>query len=328
VAIVPQIFLGGKYGNASIQHGGNPQDTLQYHLKKSGLSIVDRIDLATHYISLDMHEEELSLVLKSRIPKKSRILVVQEPEVVLPANFAKRNLMCFQHIVLVGRVTSEEKTTILWPQFWPNWHPVANSPRISTGAVMVASNHLSFVKGELYSLRRICAHRLVELQVFGRGWNHNSKNRIKIVLINFKDLVTYRKKVSIKSLKFWFKKYKKSVDAPSDKLSIISQFKICLVIENSQEFLSEKLFDSFFAQCIPVYVGPDVNKFGIPESLVVQCKPNLSSVSDGIRRAEDMNYETWLTDLNKWLHSEDTIKRWNFESYVHEISKIVMSISH
>jgi hypothetical protein len=99
------------------------------------------------------------------------------------------------------------------------------------------------------------------------------------------------------------------------------------VIENSKEFLSEKLFDAFFAKCIPVYVGPKVENFDIPKNLVIQCDPNIVSISEGIRKAEDMDYDSWLEELNNWLNSDQTIKRWSFDSYVGEISKMLVQSS-
>lgn len=324
MALAPKIYIGGKYGTASVQHGGKSEDTLSSRLKEFGLSVVVDLDQATHYLSLDVKESELRDVKESHIPFTSRILIVQEPEVVLPANYAKKFLNQFHHIVSVGRDPAGPGSTILWPQFRPKKSVASSSSRVGTGAVMVASNHLSFIKGELYSLRRICAFTIPNLQIYGRGWNNGIKSRLRIVLINLRDLLVYRKQISIPSLKFWFKKYMNTVESPSDKFAVLNRFRICVVIENSQEFLSEKLFDAFFARCIPIYVGPEVLNFGIPQTLVIQCEPNVSSISEGIRKAEAMDYRSWLEDLNNWLDSEEIVERWSFESYVREISKILL----
>lgn len=324
MALNPQIYVGGRYGTASIQHGGRTEVTLSYRLKELGLSVVDNLNDATHYLSLDIKESELQDLESSQIPITSRVLIVQEPEVVLPANYAKKYLKQFQIRVLVGREPSVSRPTLLWPQFRPKQNISSDSPRIATGAVMIASNHLSFIKGELYSLRRVCAFAIPSLDVFGRGWNHNKKMRFRIAAINLRDVIKYRKKISIQSLTFWFKEYEKLVHSPSDKFDVLNKYKVSLVIENSKEFLSEKLFDAFFAKCIPVYVGPKVENFGIPKNLVIQCDPNIVSISEGIRKAEAMDYQSWLEDLNNWLDSAAIVERWSFESYVREISKILL----
>ncbi len=327
MALNPQIYVGGKYGTASIQHGGRTEDTLSYRLKELGLSVVDNLNDATHYLSLDVKESELQDLKSSQIPITSRFLIVQEPEVVLPANFAKKYLKQFGIRVLVGRDPSVSSPTLLWPQFRPKQSLSSDFPRITTGAAMIASNHLSFIKGELYSLRRICAFTIPGLDVFGRGWNHNKKMRFRIAAINLRDVIIFRKKISIQSLSFWFKEYEKSVHSPSDKFDVLNRYRVSLVIENSKEFLSEKLFDAFFAKCIPVYVGPKVENFDIPKNLVIQCDPNIVSISEGIRKAEDMDYDSWLEELNNWLNSDQTIKRWSFDSYAGEISKMLVQSS-
>jgi len=327
MALAPQIYVGGKYGTASIQHGGKAEDTLSYRLKELGLSVVNKLNEATYYLCLDINESELQILEKSQIPITSRLLVVQEPEVVLPANYAKKNLKYFKLKVSVGREPVGSTPAFLWPQFRPNQSIISDSSRIESGAVMVASNHLSFIKGELYSLRRICAFTIPTLQVFGRGWNHHKRMRLRIAAINLRDMIVYHKQISIRSLYFWFKDYGKIVHSPSDKFEVLKKYKTCLVIENSQEFLSEKLFDAFFAKCIPVYVGPNVENFEIPKNLVVQCEANIRSISEGIRKAEVMDYESWHKELNQWLDSDQTMKRWSFESYVSEISKMILQSS-
>jgi hypothetical protein len=75
--------------------------------------------------------------------------------------------------------------------------------------------------------------------------------------------------------------------------------------------LTEKLFDAFFARCIPVYVGPSVDKYEIPVNLVVQVDPTLDSIERGIEIAKAMDYEQWRTSLNAWLMSDAVFKKWS-----------------
>jgi uncharacterized protein (TIGR04442 family) len=46
----------------------------------------------------------------------------------------------------------------------------------------VAGNHLSFIAGELYSLRRKCVHKIDNLYVYGRGWNRGLKTKKQITV--------------------------------------------------------------------------------------------------------------------------------------------------
>ena len=87
--------------------------------------------------------------------------------------------------------------------------------------------------------------------------------------------------------------------------------------------MSEKLFDAFFARTIPIYVGPSVRKYGIPENLVIQCEPNLRSIRDGIKRAQKVNYIEWCDEINSWLNSAETRANWDgYEVYGRIIDEI------
>lgn len=327
MAVNYTLFVGGKYGESSLQHGGNPKNTFSNYLRERGILITNSKLDATHYLCVDVKEDEIYDVDLTRIPKESRFLIVQEPEVVLPDNYSTKNLEFFGAVIRVGRKPVKDMYTLDWPQFWPNGLPTANSEnRAQTGAVLIAGNHLSFIKGELYSLRRKCAHKLQNLEVYGRGWNRGYLVKLKIIVINFGEFVQFRKKLSTQSLSCWFKHLEKSVVSPVNKLEVLQNFKVTLVIENSQEFLSEKLFDAFFAGCIPVYVGPQVSEYLIPETLVVQCEPNIRSIAEGIRTAEGMDYQSWRKELDLWLNSAETKERWSHETYILKLSKILVGL--
>ena len=319
-----KLFVGGKYGSSSLQHGGDPKNSLANKLIEKGFLIAESMNVATHYLCLDIKIEELDQANLERIPKEFRVLIVQEPEVVLPINYERKYLELFGVIIHVGRNPKLHQNSLLWPQAWPK-PPIVrqSSERFSTGVALVAGNHLSFIAGELYSLRRKCVHKIDNLYVYGRGWNRGLIDKMKVTSINLSELILFRKGLSRNSLSCWFKNYEKNVESPDNKLEILQNFRITLVIENSQEFLSEKLFDAFFAGCIPVYVGPQVSEYSIPNTLVVQCEPNIRSVVEGIRTAEGMDYQRWQKELDLWLNSPETKERWSHETYILKLSKIL-----
>jgi hypothetical protein len=324
-----KLFVGGKYGQSSIQHRGDPNNTISKILTEKGIQITTLMDEATHYLSIDTDRNELRKIEKNGIPTKSRFLVIHEPKVVLPANFSKKNLEKFGAVVRVGRPPKIGRDSLLWPQFWPKSEIDSRTDsRERSGAALIASNHLSFIDNELYSLRRSCAFLIPNLSVFGQGWNRDLKGKIKAIIISLQSLANYPSKVSRKSLTYWFSSLKKSVKSPIDKLVTLQDFKVNVVIENSAEFLTEKLFDAFFAKCIPVYVGPNVSDFLIPENLLVQCEPNIRSITEGIRTAEQMDYQSWRKELDSWLNAPETVDRWSHQTYILKLSKILEELIH
>jgi hypothetical protein len=91
------------------------------------------------------------------------------------------------------------------------------------------------------------------------------------------------------------------------------------------DYMTEKLFDAFFARCIPVYVGPSVDKYEVPPNLVVQVDPTLNSIERGIEIAKAMDYEQWRTSLNVWLMSDAIINKWSATNVYDAIAREVSS---
>jgi hypothetical protein len=79
------------------------------------------------------------------------------------------------------------------------------------------------------------------------------------------------------------KKYSNYFGVTDDKNKTLSQYKIAVVIENSADFISEKLFDSIRAGCVSVYVGPNLEKYGIPKASAIQVDAKHEVVSDMVR---------------------------------------------
>ena len=62
-------------------------------------------------------------------------------------------------------------------------------------------------------------------------------------------------------------KYPTYMGEPMDKHRIIQQYRYSLVVENSSDYCSEKLFDVVINGSIPIYVGPNLDNYEIPNSL-------------------------------------------------------------
>jgi hypothetical protein len=66
----------------------------------------------------------------------------------------------------------------------------------------------------------------------------------------------------------------------TDKSSTQSEYKISLVVENSADYISEKIFDALSSQNIVVYVGAEISKFGLNQNMVVQVEENAELVCE------------------------------------------------
>jgi hypothetical protein len=137
---------------------------------------------------------------------------------------------------------------------------------------LIVSNKLSVGQHELYSERR----RLIrwfeknapdDFALFGRGWNHFvSKLNILNRVIKRTPLL---QKLFDTFLLTPFPSYCGEVD---NKLAVMSKFSFSIAYENiidQRGYITEKIFDSLFAGCIPVYLGaPNISEY-VPENCFI-----------------------------------------------------------
>jgi hypothetical protein len=215
-----------------------------------------------------------------------------------------------------------------WPQFWPQTYPLTGQhENRSNRVVIVNGNKVSVIKGELYSLRRKCIKCLDFIDVYGTDWDMRLGKQVRYVLSHLRIALENSQLPRISGLRYWFRKPKNWLGSPQEKLNILSNYKFSLVIENSTEFMTEKIFDSFFGGCIPIYVGPDLDHFGIPRDLYIQAEPNLESIIEGLERAKKINYTDWKTRTQDWLASSATHELWEADKVFQRIfSKIGLTV--
>jgi hypothetical protein len=184
---------------------------------------------------------------------------------------------------------------------------------------------MSFIKGEMYSLRRKAIKSLGNLDLFGTQWDSKFASRLIIAFKSFAQAVLSLKIPRLSGLDLWFQDYPKSKGPVDDKLKTMSEYRYALVIENSAEYMSEKLMESLFAGCIPIYVGPDPEEFGIPKELVILAQPNLHAIQEALLEAEGWNMNEFHARLGAFLGSSDVRDFWDhtrvYERLLEKIQK-------
>ncbi len=254
-------------------------------------------------------------------------LVRMEPSVVLPANFTRARNKQFSQIVTVGGPQSnKDSASVNWPLIWPSSSKLDKlfANERAERIVLINGNKMSLIKGELYSLRREAINALDILDLYGTEWDSSFMSRLTIALKSFAHTILSLKFPKVSGFRLWFQSYPKSRGVIADKLETMSKNKYALVIENSAEYMSEKLFDAFFAGCIPIYVGPNVADYGIPKNLVLQAEPNLKSIKKSLDRAKGMIFENFQQELRKFLDDEKTIEQWSHENVYEKMLEIVL----
>jgi hypothetical protein len=302
-------YLIGGYNSQTPEFNGNGQSA-KSRLQSFGLDFSETgLYKKVLYIAIDHSVSDLKKARDMGIDANHSILVINEPKVVRPSNFDPQVQLNYGMIVVVGGNPKAYKSTVNWPQPWRSHKTDIRIKRIQK-PVIIVSNRISFMEGENYSLRRKVISDVGGIDYFGRDWGYSLNEKIFHLMSNFKIAVKSGSVPRIASLKNWFKSFSSSGGEIPDKNVILQKYAYSVTIENSNGYLSEKLFDCFFNFTIPIYVGPNPSDYGIPEDLVVHCAGNLKGVKDGIQRARQIDYARWCVKLDEWLTRPETLELW------------------
>lgn len=268
-----------------------------------GFEVVYSLDDAPDLlICVDYRRSDLHLVSKARKRHCKSVLIVQEPEVVLPQHSKASILRRFDSVLRVGR--PGEYPQLKWPQ---SWREVIRKSDREQLAVMINADKWSFVRGHMYWLRAELAARSNKVVVYGRGWSRGNFTRLSHRLAELLRILFTGTRPSFKGLRSSLSSPSSYQGETSDKVSQMSNYAVAVVIENSREFVSEKLFDAWFAGCVPVYVGPNIESMGIPRELVIHSNPDVASVQNAIEKALLVDKNSFLGQLENYLNTEDAL---------------------
>ena len=264
--------------------------------------------------------------LDTHLPK---VLIRTEPSVVSPKSYSHKYLASFDLVLTMGTGVSINEEPLGWPQDFGQQNSLS-LPELANRfdkPVMVASDKISFVAGELYSLRRQALFSIPEIVLFGFAWG----NRIHVKLLRLiKELLIAlmaRVQLSPLAARYFFRRPKSYAGQVENKREAISAYKYSVVIENEAGYVSEKLFDALFAGCIPIYVGPSLREFDFPAGLVIEVEASISAIKEGLTRARSTDIKKWNELRIEFLQSPTTSLRWKSENVYDDIARRLLRIS-
>ena len=249
--------------------------------------------------------------LKRNQPQIYCVLVLWEPRVTRPANFIAKDLNLYDAIFSPSRnwVNGSKVRYFNWPQCRAELSKLSREEWLmrSNTPVIFQANKFSFVRGENYSLRReIITVFGEDLKVYGRDWNRiqstilNLLKGVYLAIRSFNQFeFTIPKNIKVRAINYCGFISNKSVELRKSKFSI--------VVENSSDYVSEKIFESITAGSLVIYVGPDLESFGIPSNIVVRCPNDANEIfrrySEIVR--DEKKYFTFVENALKFHNSKE-----------------------
>ena len=267
-------------------------------------------------------------MLVSDIPIQKRVLVNWEPYVVERDTYTTKTLDKFggRYAPSIHWARRINGKSFNWPQdqitdssVFMNWG------ERSMRAVMIQGNKFSARKGELYSLRRRILKRMdvTEMSLFGTNWNsginfdwwHWSRSALNSSVCE----------IDFKSMEGMGAKYSNYYGATKNKFNTLSNHQISVVIENSSDFVSEKLFDSVRAGCVSVYVGPNLEDFGIPRDSAICVEGHAKPVIQKVRQLQQMPKSQLQSLAEDQFSSLSSVsKNWNNDIVLKKLASDIL----
>jgi hypothetical protein len=236
-------------------------------------------------ISFNHKDQHLKKIQDLNIPIENRILVMLECQAILPSMHRDEVLRQYGTIFSPSPMWASNYKThkFVYPVLPDKYNASSLTVKKDIQIGIIQRNLYSCIKGEMYSFRREVIRQLVrknvEFELRGFGWQ---KSTLANIFQHFRLLQFQIRNQNFTNLVFFpkhFRKLKISNAIPvENKLDFLSRVNVAIIIENSRDYVSEKIFDCFRTGTVPIYVGPDLELFGIPKNIVLTAPPEIDQL--------------------------------------------------
>ena len=206
------------------------------------------------------------------VPVRRRTLVLFEPQVTDPVAHAPATLQRYGRVLAPSPDWPHTDPDCLfpWPQSRMPEHadPLEAWDRRHQAALITQWNKFSAISGERYSLRRrviACAQaRGVPLDLTGPEWDASPRRSLRTWIHSAQATRAAGLRPDLHGLACLRPPLQRYLGGIDDKLAFTRRYRVAVCIENSGDYVSEKLFDAIRAQTLPVFVGPEAQ---LPDAL-------------------------------------------------------------
>lgn len=276
------------------------------------------IDLSTQDIN---KIPESDIVIYNEMPRclpqgkefKKSFLLILESEIIRPDNWDKKKHAHFNKIFIWHDeyVDNIKYIKINYSFKIPQSFEFLQKRDIL--CTLIAGNKKHIDKRELYSERIKAINWFEEFHpndfdFYGFGWDKYFFGRPLSRLNRFSGLTS-----------LLAKKYRTYKGIVNSKKETLSKYKFSICYENARDipgYITEKIFDCFFAGTIPIYWGaPNITKY-IPKNCFIDRRGfnNIEEVYYYISTMDDVRYMEYIESIKNYLRS-DNIKQFSAETF-------------
>ena len=315
----------------------NPWSSFFRYLTESGNSFAHTTNCAEieALICLGYHPSVLEIVTIKNLSADRKILINWEPQVVEPELYDEKYFINFGLRLSPSENWASKINGVpfSWPQSkiddppnYKNW--LFRENRI----VIIQANKFSGHKDAKYRLRRKVIWDLGIkglLALYGKDWNSNKLLNFRRWFANvrrhkFTDLSLNPGGLSRPPEKIY-------MGETDSKFATYEKYQTALVIENSLDYVSEKLFDAVSAGCLTMYVGQKSNTYfnDTPKELLPY--PSLKEISGAIQNilnlTEVQRYTLFMQQYSNLKKHENEVLNFNVFSNLAKVCVEKLSLN-
>ena len=320
-------------------------DLAQYELVSSG---------SAQFLVLFNHEESIyrKFIKAGGVPSRT-VLIRLEPDTVFPAQYSRRVEGKYGLVISLGAAIKikSDAENYGWPY---KYHlnpaePNSKDPELalvlekisqdqtysyerwlerSHKLVMVAGNKVSPMANSNYAIRRKLASEMSPslLEVYGPLWNESFyiklRHRLAVLVAGIKQGTAPNLKEIYASL---FKRYRTTRGTVLDKHNLLKDTQFSLIVENSNSIVTEKIFDALINGSIPIYVGPSLEDFGVPNNIALHVSGNSETIELILEELEENEIKLLLDSIKEFVSSEYFKLNWHSDIVYKNVSEKVKS---
>ena len=317
-------------------------------LEQAGLCIKDKADF---HVSLDHEERSYQKFILGGGHPKNAILVRLETNTVFPGQYSPRIENKYGFILTFGansklrnatpalghpyvhsknptfRTRDEDnRSSIFQSRFNENTFDVASWKNRATLISYIGGNKIGLNAAGNYDYRRKLVAALIPqgLKVYGPYWNGSLWEKFYNRSATFlHGLRSHQIPNFFHIYADLFSKYPGAIGTVSEKDTVLLDSKFTLVIENSNDILTEKLFDALLAGSIPIFFGPDLNDYGLPDNIFINLRGNERDILTRIAQMSDNEIIAYLKNIAAFLNDQSQYGKWVAEYVFQETARLI-----
>jgi len=276
-----------------------------------GTTDVIPIDEADAVVFIDMPKSDNKTLLEAIKLNKNLYLLALESPVVTPRSYDKLNHTIFKKVFTWSDELIKENQSKYIKINYSYDIPKGINKNIESKSELcciISGNKKVSFKNELYSERLKAIewfekNHIEDFDLYGMGWDEVAftKNRYINYLLRRSGLLRNFFATNRPS-------YKGKVER---KKPILEKYKFSICYENARDipgYITEKIFDSFFAGCVPIYWGANNITEHIPKECFIDKREfdSYEKLYIYMKNMNDQKYMEYMNNIENFLNSDKT----------------------